>query len=111
RGADVAVEAVGMTETVSTAIHAVRKGGCVSLVGNLAPQVDLPLQRVVTRELTLYGSCASVGEYPACLEMIARGTIDVATLISSVAPLSEGAAWFERLHRAEEGLMKVILTP
>jgi len=111
RGADVAVEAVGITETVSTAIHAVRKGGSVSLVGNLTPQVDLPLQRVVTRELTLYGSCASVGEYPACLEMIARGTIDVATLISSVTPLSEGAAWFERLHRAEDGLMKVILTP
>ncbi len=111
RGADVAVEAVGITETVATAIHAVRKGGSVSLVGNLTPQVDLPLQRVVTRELTLYGSCASVGEYPACLEMIARGAIDVATLINSVAPLSEGAAWFERLHRAEDGLMKVILTP
>ena len=33
------------------------------------------------------------------------------TLISAVAPLSEGATWFERLRQAENGLMKVILTP
>ena len=31
---------------------------------------------VVTRELTLNGSCASCGEYPACLNMLAKGTVD-----------------------------------
>ena len=111
RGADLAVEAVGLAATVAMAVCSVRKGGCVSLVGNLAPHVELPLQAVVTRELTLLGSCASVGEYPACLEMIARGVIDVAALTSAVAPLSEGAGWFDRLRKADEGLMKVILRP
>ncbi|OHB66237.1 MAG: galactitol-1-phosphate 5-dehydrogenase [Planctomycetes bacterium RBG_13_63_9] len=111
RGANVALEAVGIPATVATAIASVRKGGCVALVGNLTPQVDLPLQAVVTREITLYGSCASRGEYPAALEMIARGTIDVEPLVSAVAPLSEGAAWFRRLREGEEGLMKVILRP
>jgi L-iditol 2-dehydrogenase len=43
--------------------------------------------------------------------MIARGTINVDALISQIAPLSEGAAWFKRLHNQEEGLMKVILAP
>ena len=111
RGADVAVEAVGIPPTVATAIGSVRKGGCVALIGNLTPQVELPLQAVVTREITLYGSCASRGEYPVCLEMIARGAIDVAALCSAVAPLADGAEWFQRLRRAEAGLMKVILTP
>ena len=87
------------------------KGRTRALVGNLAPQVELPLQTVVTRELTLFGSCASAGEYPACLDMIARGTIDVDALTSAVAPLGEGAAWFQRLHKGGEGLMKVILVP
>lgn len=111
RGADLAVEAVGLPATLATAVKAVRKGGRVSLVGNITPQVELPLQAVVTRELTLFGSCASAGEYPACLEMIARGAIDVDALTSAVAPLSEGSAWFHRLHTGGEGLMKVILVP
>jgi threonine dehydrogenase-like Zn-dependent dehydrogenase len=42
---------------------------------------------------------------------MASGKIDVRGLISAVAPLSEGPAWFERLHNKEPGLMKVILQP
>jgi L-iditol 2-dehydrogenase len=111
RGADLAVEAVGVAETVLTAIGCVRKGGSVGLVGNITPKTELPLQAVVTRELTLYGSCASAGEYPACLDLIARKTIQVEPLIAAVADLSEGAGWFDRLHRGGAGLMKVILRP
>lgn len=111
RGADAAVEAVGAAEPVQTAINSVCKGGSVTLVGNVSPRVELPLQAVVTREITLYGSCASNGEYQACLDMLARGRIDVQRFISAVAPLEEGPVWFDRLYRREPGLMKVILRP
>lgn len=111
RGADHAFEVVGITPAIKTAVTNVRKGGTVTLVGNLSPQVELPLQAVVTRELTLYGSCASQGEYPACLEMVARGRVNVDALISATAPLKDGAAWFERLYNHEAGLMKVLLEP
>jgi L-iditol 2-dehydrogenase len=110
-GTDVAFEAAGFPDTVAMAFQSVRKGGAIALVGNLSPSVELPLQAAVTRELTIYGSCASAGEYPVCLEMIARGAIDVTPLISASVPLEEGAAWFERLHRGEEGLLKVLLIP
>ena len=72
-------------------------GGQLALVGNLAAKVEFPLQAVVTREITLHGSCASCGEYPACLDLMARGTINVDPLISAAAPLGEGAEWFLRL--------------
>lgn len=111
RGADLAFEAVGINPTVNLALECVRKGAAVTLVGNVSPKVELPLQAVVTRELTVYGSCASCGEYPACLEALARGRIRVAPLISAVAPLREGPHWFSRLYRKEPGLLKVILTP
>jgi L-iditol 2-dehydrogenase len=111
RGADVAFEVVGMSPTLELATRCLRKGGALTLVGNLTPRTDFLLQTVVTRELTLYGSCASQGEYPACLDMIARGGINVDALISAVAPLSEGSAWFDRLYKKEPGLMKVILKP
>ncbi len=111
RGVDVAIEAVGLTPTVQTAVACVRKGGQLTLVGNFSPKVDLPLQAVVTRELTLHGSCASCGEYPACLNLLARGAIRVDPLISAVAPLEEGPRWFKRLYEGKEPLMKVILVP
>jgi len=111
RGADLAFEAVGVAQAVNTCIACLRKGGSLALIGNLSQTVDLPLQAVVTRELALFGSCASCGEQPAALDMIARGAVNVDALISAVAPLSEGASWFERLYAGEPGLMKVILVP
>ena len=111
RGADVTFEIVGISDTMQTAIESLRKGGSLMLVGNITPEVTLPLQSVVTRELTLLGSCASQGEYPACLELMASGAVNVDPLISATAPLAEGAKWFQRLYDNQEGLLKVILTP
>jgi L-iditol 2-dehydrogenase len=111
RGADVALECVGATEPIRTAIGGVRKGGAVTLVGNVSPEIELPLQSVVSRQIRVQGSCASNGEYPACIELMSRGAIQVDTLISAVAPLEEGASWFDRLYRHEPNLMKVILRP
>jgi threonine dehydrogenase-like Zn-dependent dehydrogenase len=64
---------------------------------------------VVTRQLTLAGSCASNGEYPACLDLLARKAIATEALVSATPPLAEGAAWFNRLYEREPGLLKVIL--
>lgn len=111
RGVDVALEAVGRTETVVAAIEATRKGGTVVLVGNIAPEVTIPLQKVVTRQIRLQGSCASAGEYLQAMQWMAEGRIKVAPLITAVAPLDEGPAWFARLHAREPDLMKVVLDP
>lgn len=111
RGVDLALEAVGRNETVSGAIDCTRKGGTVTLIGNITPEVTLPLQKVVTRQLRLQGSCASAGEYPQAIELIASGKMKVKPLITAVATLEEGPRWFERLHAREPNLMKVILTP
>jgi L-iditol 2-dehydrogenase len=111
RGVAASWEAVGTTPTVRTAIQSVRKGGDVTLVGNVSPNVEVPLQAVVTRELTLYGSCASSGEYPECIELMASGAIDVRPLISAQTSLEDAPQWFERLYARDPGLMKVVVQP
>lgn len=111
RGADRVFEAVGAGASVRTSVELVRKGGTVTLIGNLSPVVELALQSVVTRQITLIGSCAVAGEYPAVLDLMARGKIDARALVSAVAPLQEGAAWFRRLYEREPGLLKVVLEP
>jgi L-iditol 2-dehydrogenase len=111
RGADAVLECVGTSITVKLAIDIVRKGGTVTLVGNLAPVIEMELQSTVTREIRLQGSCASSGEYPASISLMSRGAIRVEPLLSAVAPLEDGAMWFRRLHAREPGLMKIVLQP
>ena len=110
-GVDHVFEAVGIAGTLATAVAAVRKGGTVTLVGNIAPHVDLPLQAVVTRQIRLQGSAASAGEYPRAIELLATGQIDVTPLISAVEPLSAGPRAFDRLYAREPNLLKIVLTP
>ena len=111
RGADVVLEVVGVAATVNTAIACARKGGTITLVGNLAPKVEMPLQAIVTKELTIHGSCASRGEYPACIELLERRAIRVDPLITATISLQDGPAWFQRLYAGEPGAMKVIVDP
>lgn len=110
-GVDIAVEAVGNNDAVQTAINSVCKGGRVVLVGNISAEVTIPLQKVVTRQITLQGSCASAGEYPRAIELMSAGDINVKPLISAVAPLDQGPQWFDRLYRHEQGLLKIVLEP
>ena len=110
-GADVVFEAVGVQAAIDTALGSVRRGGTVVLIGNLTPSVELPLQRVVTNEVTLIGSCASACDEALSVKLLASEAVEVDTLLSVVAPLEEGAHWFEQLHRGEPGLLKVILVP
>ncbi|MDD5017251.1 MAG: galactitol-1-phosphate 5-dehydrogenase [Eubacteriales bacterium] len=111
KGVDIAFEAVGIASTVKAAINCVKKGGIITLVGNVTPTIDIPLQSLVNKELSLNGSCASAGEYDRCIDMLANKKISVDDLISKVAPLEEGQLWFDRLHKGEKGLIKVVLKP
>ena len=111
RGADIAFEVVGISKTLNTAISSLRKGGTLTMVGNLSPSAEIPLQAIVTRELRLQGSCAINGEYKPVLDLIDRDLINTDIILSAEAHLSEGAGWFNRLYNKEQGLNKVVLIP
>ena len=111
RGADMAFEVVGIGATIQSAIQLLRKGGTLTVLGNLSPQIEIPLQAIVTRQIRIQGSCAINGEYPAILDLISSGKLDMTAILSAEAPLSEGAGWFNRLYNKEKGLMKVVLKP
>ena len=111
RGADYGFEVVGIFDTVNNLINSLRKGGTSVLVGNITPVIDFPLQKVVTSEIKIQGSCAINGEYEMVLELINAGTLSVDEMISAVVPLSDGAEWFRKLYNKEGNLNKVILVP
>jgi len=110
-GVDYSWEAVGATRSVDTAIRAVRKGGKVGLVGNVSATIEFPLQAVVTRELTLYGSCACTSEFKDTVGLIAAGKISIEPLITDRGGLEDATGLFERLHRNVPGHLKVMISP
>ena len=107
RGVDLVLEAVGREETIAASIASVRKGGTVTLIGNISPEVKIPLQAVVSRQIRLQGSCASSGEYPQAMELLANGKIKVKSLITAVAPLKRWSAMVRaaarRRAKSDEG--------
>lgn len=109
--ADATLEAVGLEATVKLGIDLTKLGGNLTLIGNVAPTVQVNLQAIVSRELTIRGSCAIAGEYPSCLNLIAQKRLQVAPLISKIVPLEKGQAAFDALHRGQADLMKIVLRP
>ncbi len=109
--ADVVLEAVGTEATVNVAVTLTKEGGHLTLIGNITPRIQIGLQEMVLRELTLRGSCAVAGEYRAALDLAAAGRIQVKPLISRVMPLAEGQQAFDALHGGDPGLMKIVLMP
>lgn len=108
RGADAAIEAVGVQSTVATALAITRQGGALTLIGNVSPTVNIDLQSIVTREITVYGSCASNGEFARCVEMVASGRILVDPLISEYASIADGQEVFDRLYKGAQGHIKTV---
>lgn len=111
KGVDVAMDATGIEATVDLCLRSVALNGAVVLIGNLAPTINFPLQWVVTRQISLFGTCASAGEYPECLQLIADGKVDVEALISAAVPLADGHEWITRVYNREPGLNKLVLLP
>jgi L-iditol 2-dehydrogenase len=111
RGADVVFEAVGIAPTVAQSIATARPGGQVTWIGNSAPEVPMPMQQMVTRELTIRGAYTFVGEFDDAIEALADGSIDARRVIEHVAPLADGPELFDRLAAGSLAAVKVVLTP
>ncbi|HUV94671.1 MAG TPA: galactitol-1-phosphate 5-dehydrogenase [Anaerolineae bacterium] len=107
-GADAVVEAVGIQETVDTALEITRKGGSLTLIGNVTPRVELGLQSIVFGEIAVRGTCASSGEFPDCVTLVASGRIIVDPLITEHARLEDGQAVFDRLYQGVENSIRTV---
>ena len=107
-GADIAIDATGIDATANMCIKSVCLDGRVILIGNVAPNIDFPLQYVVTHQISLFGSCASAGEYPQCLDLIASGKVEVDSMISKLVPLKDGNVWMNKIYNREDGLTKLV---
>jgi L-iditol 2-dehydrogenase len=111
RGVDVALEAVGLSPTVQQAHKITRNGGHITWIGNNAKMIELDMQEVVARELTVCGTYGFSTEFPLALQAIAGGRINVEPLIERMATLEEGPQIIHDFAAGKSELAKVILEP
>lgn len=110
-GADRAIEAVGLAATIETALHCVRAGGSVSVVG--VPDTmtgDFPYMRVWWNDISYSGGVCNVPAYMRpLLDLIAAGKLDPTRVVSHRMKLDEGVEAY-RMFAAREAT-KILLTP
>jgi L-iditol 2-dehydrogenase len=118
RGVDLVVEAAGASVAFEQALRMARPLGRVVILGNPRGNVTLPQETVsqlLRKQLIVRGtwnssfSALPVDEWRVTLDMIAGRRLDVRSLISHRAPLTEGIETIEMMHRAREYYSRVVL--
>jgi len=105
RSFDLSVECTGNREGFAIARRALRPRGTLVLKSTYAGQLTFDASSLVVDEITLIGS--RCGPFPAALDLLATGKVDVQPLIQARYPLSEGLAAFN--HAQQRGALKVLL--
>ena len=134
RGPDVAIDAVGLeadgshlhdflgrvvmlqagsATAIGWAIHTVRKGGTVVLIGVYGPPWNLvPMGTAMNKGLTMrMGQCNTRRYMPHLLKHIREGRIQPRRLISHRFPLEQVDEAYEMFAAKTDACRKVVLTP
>lgn len=109
RRTDVAFEVVGVNATVEQCLAAVKDRGRIVWVGNNQRHIELDMQAVVTRELTIQGSYAmTLMDFEQALALLADGQLAVDKLINRRARLDEGPRLFDELLQSPKTIKCMI---
>jgi len=82
-GTDVAVDASGAQQSITTAIHVLRHGGVFVQVGMGKPIIDFPIVALCCKEITMRGSFRyGPGDYQLAVDLISAGRVSVKELVT-----------------------------
>jgi threonine dehydrogenase-like Zn-dependent dehydrogenase len=113
-GVDVAVEAVGgtQTETMSLAQRVTAPRGRIVVMGAFSNKTfPFAIGDLKNREQTLMGSHGHPRTFGPVLEMLADGRLDADALVTHRLTLEQSATAFDLLDRRLDGVMKVVVSP
>jgi threonine dehydrogenase-like Zn-dependent dehydrogenase len=106
RSFDVVVEASGSESGFGAALDLLKPCGKLVLKSTFQGRTNLEMWRVVVDEITITGS--RCGRFAPALELLEKGLVTVADLISEEFALADGIRAMDRA--AEKGVMKVLLS-
>ena len=110
-GPDVVIEAVGIGATYNLALQMCRKRGTVVALGFTKPELNLAIQQVIYKELTVVGSTGYADECETTLEYMRKKMVNLDKVITHRLPLKDVKEGFDLLCDKNSGAIKVILHP
>jgi alcohol dehydrogenase len=111
-GVDVAIEAVGYPETLLTAASLVRPGGTIANIGVHGVPVEIPMQDMWIRNVTMTMGLVDTVSIPTLLKMVAGGRIPaekMGTHSFTFDQIDEAYDVFK--NAAANQALKVVITP
>jgi S-(hydroxymethyl)glutathione dehydrogenase/alcohol dehydrogenase len=113
RGVDVAIEAIGLPQTIEAAYAVLARGGTAVVAGQVADGVTISIDPFVMsdQERSLvgsnYGSSRAEVDFPLLVDHYMSGRIDLDSLVTAIIPLDEINDGFASMQRGE-GIRSVI---
>ena len=107
---DLVIDAVGIEASFEQAFQMVSEKGNVLLIGNLAKEVQLPLQDLVSRETTLVGTYGFDNKaFIDAVNMIPAIKVELQTFIEGHCTLEEAPGVMTALAKGERQALKIVI--
>jgi len=109
-GADVVFEAAGTVPTTQQAVAVAKRGGAIALIG-MGPQAsfEMPVMDIVVKELRVTGQFRYANLYPAAIELVASGAVDLESMINRRYPLADLPAAMAACAKADPKAIKTMI--
>jgi alcohol dehydrogenase/L-iditol 2-dehydrogenase len=109
-GADVIIDAAGISQTLKIALQLVRPKGQIIKVGWGPQPLNFSLDPLVQKNITLQGSFSHNWPiWEKVIGLLSSGLLDVQPIIGGVWTLNDWHTAFEKMHRGE--VVKSVLKP
>lgn len=105
----VALECTGAESSVSTAIHSVKFGGKVFVIGVGKPNMSVPFMRLSTQEIDLRFQYRYCNTWPRAIRLVQDGVIDLAALVTHRFDIEDAVRAFETSGDVKSGAIKVMI--
>ena len=109
-GADVVIDAAGVSPTLKLALELVRPAGWITKVGWGPQPLDFSLDPLIQKNVTLQGSFSHHWTiWERVLALLANGQLDVSPIIGGTWSLNDWHEAFETMHNGQ--IVKSLLKP
>ena len=107
---ELVIDAVGIGASFDQAVEMVAEGGTILLIGNLAKQVELPLQTVVSNEISLIGTYGfDLKAFEEAVEILPGMESELATFIEGHCALEDTPGVMTALAKGERQALKIVI--
>lgn len=108
-GFDIIFEVVGIEQTAELSFDIARSNGLVILLGVFSSPARINLMNIVKKELNVRGSWTCAFSFPDSIDLVARGKVDLKSLVTHRYAAKDGARAFAEAESYADHRIKTII--